>query len=134
MGAAASSIDTRPAGALGANGGGERACLRVHEGDVGLKVLGVPGKGLERGFARPGGLPLARAARARRCAPRPAHPAAAPLCLPPLAQEPEQYCSAGTAAELAAAAYRRAAALSQFGSSVVGVGATCSLATVRAGR
>ncbi|GIL49814.1 hypothetical protein Vafri_6129 [Volvox africanus] len=47
-----------------------------------------------------------------------------------LGQEPEQYCSAATAAAMAEAAYRRAADLSSFGSSVVGLGATCSLATV----
>ncbi|KAG2501910.1 hypothetical protein HYH03_000408 [Edaphochlamys debaryana] len=47
-----------------------------------------------------------------------------------LGKEPEQYCSAATAGAMAAAAYRRAATLSPFGSSVVGVAATCSLATV----
>ncbi|GFR43469.1 hypothetical protein Agub_g4553, partial [Astrephomene gubernaculifera] len=47
-----------------------------------------------------------------------------------LGKDPEQYCSAATAAAMAAAAYRRAAQLSSFGSSVVGVGATCALATV----
>ncbi|GIL77634.1 hypothetical protein Vretifemale_7136 [Volvox reticuliferus] len=48
-----------------------------------------------------------------------------------LGQEPEQYCSAATATAMAETAYRRAADLSAFGSSVVGLGATCSLATVR---
>ncbi|GLC67169.1 hypothetical protein PLESTF_000524800 [Pleodorina starrii] len=47
-----------------------------------------------------------------------------------LGQEPEQFCSAATAAAMAETAYRRAADLSPFGSSVVGLGATCSLATV----
>ncbi|KXZ52323.1 hypothetical protein GPECTOR_10g955 [Gonium pectorale] len=47
-----------------------------------------------------------------------------------LGKEPEQYCSAATAAALAEAAYRRAANLCAFGSSFVGVGATCALATV----
>lgn len=47
-------------------------------------------------------------------------------------QEPEQYCSAGTAAEMAKAAYQRAANLCGFGSHIVGLGATCALATVSA--
>ncbi len=44
--------------------------------------------------------------------------------------EPEQYCSEGTAIRIAEAAYRRAAALSSFGTSIIGVGATCALASV----
>ncbi|PNW82224.1 hypothetical protein CHLRE_06g278116v5 [Chlamydomonas reinhardtii] len=44
-------------------------------------------------------------------------------------KEPAQFCSAGTAAAMAEAAYRRAAALSGFGDGIVGVGATCALAT-----
>ncbi|KAG2439524.1 hypothetical protein HXX76_004877 [Chlamydomonas incerta] len=44
-------------------------------------------------------------------------------------KEPAQFCSAGTAAAMAESAYRRAAALGGFGDSLVGVGATCALAT-----
>lgn len=45
-------------------------------------------------------------------------------------QEPEQFCSADTAVAMARAAYRRAAQLSPVGTPIVGLGATCSLATV----
>ncbi|EFJ52742.1 hypothetical protein VOLCADRAFT_78735 [Volvox carteri f. nagariensis] len=51
-----------------------------------------------------------------------------------LGKEPEQYCSSATAAAMAEAAYRRAADLSSFGDSIVGLGATCSLSTVGAKR
>jgi hypothetical protein len=44
-------------------------------------------------------------------------------------QEPTQYCSADTALSLAKAAYQRAAALTGFGSPVVGLAATCALAS-----
>jgi len=44
-------------------------------------------------------------------------------------QEPQQYVSEATAVAMARAAYRRAAQLSPIGSHVVGLGATCSLAT-----
>lgn len=44
-------------------------------------------------------------------------------------QEPEQYCSADTALSLAKAAYQRAAALTAFGTHVVGLAATCALAS-----
>lgn len=47
-----------------------------------------------------------------------------------VSQEPEQYCSEGTAVAMAKAAYQRAAQLCGFGASIVGVGATCALATV----
>ncbi len=45
-------------------------------------------------------------------------------------QEPEQYVSGATAELLAQAAYRRAAQLAPLGVPLVGVGATCALATV----
>jgi hypothetical protein len=44
-------------------------------------------------------------------------------------QEPLQYCSADTALALAKAAYGRAAALSSIGVPVVGLAATCALAS-----
>jgi nicotinamide mononucleotide (NMN) deamidase PncC len=47
-----------------------------------------------------------------------------------LGSEPEQYCSQGTAVNIAKQAYRRAAELSGLGTSFVGVGATCALASV----
>eukprot|EP00775_Hariotina_reticulata_P008030 gene8030-8226_t len=46
-----------------------------------------------------------------------------------LGQEPLQYCSADTALALARAAYRRAAALSSIDVPVVGLSATCALAS-----
>ncbi|WIA37878.1 hypothetical protein OEZ86_014725 [Tetradesmus obliquus] len=46
-----------------------------------------------------------------------------------LGQEPEQYCSADTALSLAKAAYQRAAALTAFGTHVVGLATTCALAS-----
>eukprot|EP00201_Polytomella_parva_P022866 CAMPEP_0175041908 /NCGR_PEP_ID=MMETSP0052_2-20121109/2217_1 /TAXON_ID=51329 ORGANISM="Polytomella parva, Strain SAG 63-3" /NCGR_SAMPLE_ID=MMETSP0052_2 /ASSEMBLY_ACC=CAM_ASM_000194 /LENGTH=201 /DNA_ID=CAMNT_0016304557 /DNA_START=231 /DNA_END=833 /DNA_ORIENTATION=+ len=46
-----------------------------------------------------------------------------------LGKEPKQYCSADAAMDLAKAAYRRAANLSDFYSSFVGIGASCALAT-----
>jgi hypothetical protein len=48
-----------------------------------------------------------------------------------LLQEPSQYCSSETALQLAVAAYKRAAALTPFGTPVLGLGASCSLVTVR---
>ncbi len=54
--------------------------------------------------------------------------------LPCRSQEPEQYCSQRTAVDMAVAAYRRAAQLTSFGTHVLGVGATCALATVSAAR
>lgn len=44
-------------------------------------------------------------------------------------QEPEQYCSADAALALARAAYQRAVVLSRFGEPVVGLGASCALAS-----
>jgi hypothetical protein len=44
-------------------------------------------------------------------------------------QEPTQYCSADTALSLAKAAYQRAAALTALGTPVVGLAATCALAS-----
>ena len=44
--------------------------------------------------------------------------------------EPEQYCSEATAVQIARAAYRRAAALMGLGTSFIGLGATCALASV----
>ncbi|GBF95522.1 hypothetical protein Rsub_07872 [Raphidocelis subcapitata] len=46
-----------------------------------------------------------------------------------LGKEPEQYCSESTALDLARAAYRRAAELTPFGAPVLGVAATCALAS-----
>lgn len=46
-----------------------------------------------------------------------------------LGHSPERFCSRATAVELATAAYRRAAALSPLGTAIVGVGATCALAS-----
>jgi hypothetical protein len=48
-----------------------------------------------------------------------------------LGHEPEQYCSESTAIQIAIAAYQRAAALSStLNTSILGVGATCALASV----
>lgn len=44
-------------------------------------------------------------------------------------QEPSQYCSPETALDLAKAAFQRAAALSSFGTSIIGLGATAALAS-----
>lgn len=49
-----------------------------------------------------------------------------------LGHEPEAaYASSETAAELARAAYRQAANLSEFGAAILGVGCTCALTTDR---
>jgi hypothetical protein len=48
----------------------------------------------------------------------------------PELQEPAQYCSQSTAISLAVAAYRRAAQLTGCGERILGVAATCALATV----
>lgn len=44
-------------------------------------------------------------------------------------QEPSQYCSPETALDLAKAAFQRAAALSSFGTPIIGLGATAALAS-----
>jgi hypothetical protein len=46
-----------------------------------------------------------------------------------LGSEPSQYCCQETAVEMAKAAYKRAANLTPLGTPVVGISATCSLAT-----
>lgn len=63
------------------------------------------------------------------CLPPHAAPPVPPMCA--VLQEPEQYCSEATAAAMAEAAYRRAAQLAPLGTPIVGIGATCALATVR---
>ncbi|KAL6763702.1 hypothetical protein V8C86DRAFT_2488580 [Haematococcus lacustris] len=47
-----------------------------------------------------------------------------------LGQEPEQYCSAATAIDMARVAFQRAATVASFGVPLLGVAATCSLASV----
>ncbi|GFH15367.1 uncharacterized protein HaLaN_11583 [Haematococcus lacustris] len=47
-----------------------------------------------------------------------------------LGQEPEQYCSAATAIDMARIAFQRAATMASFGVPLLGVAATCSLASV----
>ena len=48
-----------------------------------------------------------------------------------LGQSTSSYASVGTAHSMAKAAYQQAAQLTQFGSSIVGVGCTCALMTDR---
>ena len=48
-----------------------------------------------------------------------------------LGKEPETYASTLTAVEMARAAYRQAAHLSEFGVPILGVSCTCALATDR---
>jgi hypothetical protein len=48
---------------------------------------------------------------------------------PPPPQEPAQFCSAAAAAAMARAAYRRAADHTPFGTPILGVAATCALAS-----
>ncbi|GAX76497.1 hypothetical protein CEUSTIGMA_g3942.t1 [Chlamydomonas eustigma] len=47
-----------------------------------------------------------------------------------LGHEPEQFCSESTAIQIAKAAFQRAAALSTLSTPILGVGATCALASV----